>query len=47
MKTATHTKSNAQGKKLERPNQRDIPRRAFTPLDTLDDVLEHLFGPLR
>lgn len=47
MKTATHAKGNALGVKLERPNQRDISRSAFTPLETLDALLEHLFGPLR
>lgn len=46
MKIATHTKANAAGVKLERPNQRDIPRSAFTPLVSLDAVLEQLFGPL-
>ncbi|MFM0258060.1 hypothetical protein [Paraburkholderia sediminicola] len=44
MKTATHTKANAAGVKLERSSQRDIPRSAFTPLGSLDAVLEHLFG---
>lgn len=46
LKIATHTKTNAAGAKLERPNQRDVPRRAFTPLASLDAVLEQLFGPL-
>lgn len=46
LKTATHTKANAAGVKLERPNQRDVPRSAFIPLASLDAVLEQLFGPL-
>ncbi len=32
LKTATHTKANAAGVKLQRPNQRTVPRSAFTPL---------------
>jgi hypothetical protein len=36
----------AAGVKLERPNQRGVPRSAFTPLASLDAVLEQLFGPL-
>jgi hypothetical protein len=46
LKTATHTKANAAGVKLERPGQRTIPRSAFIPLASLDAVLEQLFGPL-
>ena len=46
LKTANHTKANAAGVKLQRPGQRTIPRNAFTPLTTLDAVLEQLFGPL-
>lgn len=46
MKVATHTKANANGVKLTRPNQRDIPRSAFFPLVSLEEVLERLFGPL-
>ncbi len=46
MKVSTHTKANAAGTKLGRPNQRDIPRRAFTTLASLDAVLERLFGAL-
>ncbi|HDR8961813.1 TPA: hypothetical protein QDA70_005543 [Burkholderia vietnamiensis] len=46
MKVAKHAKANAAGVKLERPNQRVVPRSAFTPLASLDAVLEHLFGPL-
>lgn len=46
MKIARHAKANAAGVKLERPNQRVVPRSAFTPLASLDAVLERLFGPL-
>jgi hypothetical protein len=46
MKTASHTKANATGVKTERSGQRDIPRRAFVRLASLDAVLERLFGPL-
>jgi hypothetical protein len=46
MKVARHAKANAAGVKLERPNQRAVPRSAFTPLSSLDAVLERLFGPL-
>ncbi|SDQ22933.1 hypothetical protein SAMN05443245_0474 [Paraburkholderia fungorum] len=46
LKTATHTKANAEGMKRERPGQRTVPRSAFTPLASLDDVLEWLFGRL-
>ena len=46
MKIAKHAKANAAGIKLERPNQRIVPRSAFTPVVSLDALLEHLFGPL-
>jgi hypothetical protein len=46
LKTATHTKANAKGVKLQRPGQRAVLRSAFTPLASLDEVLERLFGPL-
>lgn len=46
MKVAKHSKANAAGVKLARPNQRVVPRSAFTPLASLDAVLEQLFGPL-
>jgi hypothetical protein len=46
MKVAKHAKANAAGVKLERPNQRVVPRSAFTPLASLDAVLERLFGSL-
>jgi hypothetical protein len=43
---AKHAKGDANGVKLERPNHRVVPRRQFERLDTLDEVLEKLFGPL-
>lgn len=46
MKVAMHTKANADGVKLIRPNQRIIPRSAFAPLLSLEEVLERLFGPM-
>jgi hypothetical protein len=45
MKPAKHAKANVLGIKTERPNHRIIPRARFTKLDTLDDVLDKLFGP--
>lgn len=41
---AKHTKGNAKGVKLERPNHRVIPRGKFERLASLDAVLEQLFG---
>jgi hypothetical protein len=41
-----HTKGNAQGVKSERPNHRIVPRGKFAILQTLDEVLERLFGEL-
>lgn len=44
MKVATHTKANALGVKLMRPNQRSIPRGAFVRLQSLGDVVGRFFG---
>ena len=41
---AKHKKANAQGKKSDRPNLRRIPRSKFTQIDSMDDVIERLFG---
>lgn len=41
---ATHAKANAQGVKSDRPRIRSVPRAAFTPLPTIVEVVEHLFG---
>jgi hypothetical protein len=46
MKVAKHTKGNAEGTKLERPNQRLVPRGRFEQIETLDSVLARLFGSL-
>lgn len=43
---AKHTKGNAQGVKLPRPNLREVPISAFAKAPTIDDVAERLFGPL-
>ncbi len=44
MKVARHTKGNAEGVKSERPNLRVIPRSSFQEIETLDALLERLFG---
>lgn len=46
MKVAQHTKANALGIKLGKPNHRVIPRSQFEKLGSLDEVLERLFGSL-
>jgi hypothetical protein len=43
---AKHTKGNAQGIKLERPNIRKIPRSAFTPVETVPELVKSLLGDL-
>jgi hypothetical protein len=43
-KVATHTKHNAQGVKSVRPGHRVIPKSSFTRLDTIDEVVQRLFG---
>jgi len=45
-KVAKHSKGNAEGTKLERPNHRIVSRGQFEPLNTLDAVLARLFGSL-
>jgi hypothetical protein len=45
-KLAKHPKGNAQGIKLEKPNHRVVPIGAFEKLDTMDAVLNKLFGSL-
>jgi hypothetical protein len=45
-KIAKHPKANAHGTKLDRPNHRLVPLSAFEKLDTINDVLWRLFGPL-
>src|SRR5271163_2171721 len=46
LRIARHTKANAEGIKAHRPEQRVIPRGRFTPLGTLDEVLDKLFGSM-
>ncbi|WP_407522711.1 hypothetical protein [Methylobacterium oryzisoli] len=46
MKTAKHSKGNADGVKTERPNHRVVPRGRFEVLSSLDLVLARLFGHL-
>jgi hypothetical protein len=45
MKIAKHTKGNAQGVKSERRNLREIPLRAFDPVNNIDALVAKLFGP--
>ena len=44
MKTARHSKGNADGIKLERENHRIIPRNSFVKLGSTEEVLHRLFG---
>ena len=46
MKVAKHTKANVLGVKTERPDHRVIRRSQFEKLDSLDAVLQRLFGKL-
>lgn len=46
LKRAKHAKANVKGVKAERPNHRIVPRSHFDRLDTLDAVLDRLFGSL-
>ena len=41
---AKHSKGNAQGIKLQRPNLKVVPRSAFQSIETVADVTERLFG---
>ena len=41
---AKHTKGNAQGVKAERLNHREVPKRHFEPLDTIEELWLKLFG---
>ncbi len=46
-RVAKHTRANAQGKKMERPNQRTIPRSRFEKLASYDDLVHRLFGEFK
>lgn len=49
---ATHTRHDAQGIRPERPNIRALPKRAFSSIDTIEELVDRLFrsgapaGPL-
>lgn len=43
-RVAKHTKGNAEGVKLERPQHRVVPRSKFDTLRSIDDVVGRLFG---
>jgi hypothetical protein len=43
-KAAKHSRGDAEGKKHERPNVRVIPRTSFTPLESMEEVADTLFG---
>jgi hypothetical protein len=43
-KVARHSKADSSGYKAERPNLRIIPRRCFTELKTMDEVVSALFN---
>jgi hypothetical protein len=45
-KIGRHSKGNALGVKSERPNIRYLPKGAFEPLDSIEDVVIRLFGSL-
>jgi len=47
LRVAKHTKGNAEGVKLARPNQRVIPRGRFEILESVDQLVLRLFGPTR
>jgi hypothetical protein len=44
-KIGRHSKGNATGEKIERPNIRVVPKGRFEPLATIGEVVERLFGP--
>lgn len=45
-RVAKHTKGNAEGVKLERPNLRVIPRGRFAIIASVDELVLKLFGPV-
>ncbi|MDF1800139.1 MAG: hypothetical protein P1V81_13250 [Planctomycetota bacterium] len=45
LKVAKHSKANADGVKLERPNLRIVPKGRFETIHTIPDLYELLFGP--
>lgn len=47
LKIAKHTKGNAEGVKLERPNVRVIPKNRFESIAAIGELVLRLFGPPR
>lgn len=45
LKVARHSKGNARGEKAERPGIRVVPLSAFSPAETIDEIVVKLFGP--
>jgi hypothetical protein len=43
-RVAKHSKANSRGEKLPRPGLRELPRKSFVDLKSMDDVIGHLFG---
>ena len=46
-RVARHTKAHRTGVKAERPNLRMVAKRSFKSLQTMDEVVEEIFGSLR
>lgn len=44
LRVARHTRGDAQGRKGQRPNVRVLPRGKFEKLDSIRQLIEHLFG---
>lgn len=47
LRVAKHTKANAEGVKLERPNIRILPKGRFEPVESVGQLLIKLFGKVR
>ncbi|HYG27087.1 MAG TPA: hypothetical protein VD906_09280 [Caulobacteraceae bacterium] len=46
-RSARHTKADSSGLKAERPMLRRLPKSSFQTLDTMDEMIERLFGDVR
>lgn len=46
LKIARHAKADSTGFKADRPGLRVVPRQMFKKLSNLDQLIDHLFGPL-
>jgi hypothetical protein len=44
LKVAKHEKGDSQGKKLQRPNHRLLPKTQFQMVNSLDLLVDRLFG---